>query len=297
MADIVDIETRRISGTGIIRIPEDMRKLRRYYLYADIIRRPFQRSISREFEPERSYYARINFMSKGYVVQEYVLNYDAQMWEIVPDVEGQSLIAVKCAYAGTLETFENLGVAAGYPPFVTENLTVEMLTMEILIDQINVKMYADTAFQFALKGRPYSYCGDENPPSEPPPDPPEKPEPVDPQVPTEISPPYEEDDDITNPAPIDDDYVPPDPDPIGEACERYRIQITLTVLGSTFNAEGFCWGLFSPTVSVDPSNNTYVVMPCQGGQAESCQSEIGSYRIYSAGSPITSVTYVGNIPV
>jgi len=251
MADIVEIESRRISGTGLIRIPEDMRDLRQYYLYADIIRQPFQRSINRDFEPPRSYYGRINFMFQGYVIAEYTLNYEAQMWELNPDPAGQALVATKCAYSGTLETFENLGVAAGYPPIITEDLTVEMLVMRLNVDEINVKMFADSAFQFVLKAFPYVYCEGGDPPSQPPPPPPEKPEPVAPQTPTDISPPYDEDDETTDPAPIDDDFDPPD----------VEGQWTLTwTQGAGPNVSGDFPGVDSDTWAIVPGSATCVLI-------------------------------------
>lgn len=233
MAEILFIAERRLSGTGLI-IPDPTDLIhRRYTLFADIIRKPKTPYLSRDSEPPKTYYGVINLMKNGYVTQTFKIEYDAQMWNFDADISGQTLIAVKCAYLGTLETFLNLGVKLNLQPFVVDNTIANYKNLPLEWDSIIVKCFADCAIQFVLKAIPYDSCSQDYLNTQDSAIPPVKPQIVDPGIATSISPAYPGDT-ITSPAAIDLTFVPP---PLGNACQAYVLSLTLLV--STSSNPGF----------------------------------------------------------
>lgn len=206
MADIIEITSRRISGTGQIILAEDEVNYRRYTLYADIIRKPLTPFLDRKYEPPQTFYGYINLMRQGYVLQTLRLSYDAQIWNFDADISGQNIVAIKCEYLGILQSFANLGTALGLTVISVENTIDEYSFLPLQFDSMIIKCNAQCAIQFVLKALPYDFCETRyglpafSPPA------PDKPTPVLPGVPTEISPPYEGDT-ITDPAQIDKDFA------------------------------------------------------------------------------------------
>jgi len=223
MAEIITIETRRISGTGLILPSSADMNYRRYTLFADIIRKPRTPYLNRESDPPETYYGVISLMKDGYVVQTYKIQFDAQIWYFDADITGQVMNTIKCVYDGILVSFENLGTALGLTVTSVENEVTGWKNLPLQWDSIRVKCFADCAIQLVLKGLEYDFCEpDDEIPSEPP-EPPKKPETVAPGVGTDISLPYDNDT-VTNPAQIDQDFVPPAPPAIGSpACSRWMI--------------------------------------------------------------------------
>jgi len=243
MAEIITIETRRISGTGLILPSSADMNYRRYTLFADIIRKPRTPYLSRESDPPETYYGVISLMKDDYVVQTYKIRFDAQIWTFDADITGQVINTIKCVYDGILVSFENLGTALDLTVTSVENEVTGWKNLPLQWDSIRVKCFADCAIQLVLKGLKYDFCEpDDEIPGEPPP-PPEKPETVAPGVGTDISLPYD-DDPITDPAQIDKEFEPPAPPPIGEpACSRWMIVFTASHPGlGTTTDQRSCWG-------------------------------------------------------
>lgn len=207
MPTIVDIETRRISGTGILRVPAEMANMREYYLFADIIRTPISRYLTVSSSPSQTFYGRLSLQREGYVTDVFNLSYDAQKWVFTPDISAQTLIAVKCAYLGILETFADLGEALGLTLESVTNTIDDYKFLPLQFDTICLQCYSTSAIQLNLKGLTYDSCRDDYLAPAPSAEPPNKPTPVESGIPTDISEPYDNDD-ITQRSPIDDGYIP-----------------------------------------------------------------------------------------
>lgn len=200
-------------------MPADSRKNRVYFLYTDVIRKPKNQYLNFNTNPPRSKYAWLTFFRNGYLLEEKAIEYPRQVFDGVNDICGQTLIAVKCAYAGMLQSIYNMSVAmaftpggVGMSPISITNLIEEYESLRLSWDEIKISCYADTAIQCRLYRMQYDVCNpdydDDAPP--PPPDPPL--DPVTPGTPIEgISPPYDPaggDDGETVPFPGDAAPVP-----------------------------------------------------------------------------------------
>ena len=219
MAELDLVEERLISGTGLLRVPgvvEDTRYLR---LNIDVIREVPEPFKSFKWEPSRSRYCTLAFMRDGYVIEEQPVDYKRRQFEFVADSPGQALIAIKCMYKGLLETFVNLGNALILIPFIVDNKIEDYENLRLLWDEVRVVCEGSTAVQVRLFALRYDDdCDSSDERKLPPPPPPL------PQVPPgtgigSISDPYDEDD-VTNPNPIDD--LPEPPTIEGEQCAPYR---------------------------------------------------------------------------
>ncbi len=290
MADYVAIASRRISGTGIIKIPVELSNLRKYTLFADIIRYPQSRNFNADYSPPKSFYARVNLISQGYVIGTFPLEWESEKWEFIADQSGQNLIAIKCMYDGLLETFVNLGEALNLTVVSVENTIGAYYHLPLFFDQINVQIFADAAFQFNLIGLPYDYCQLAYSVPNPQPTPPTKPTPVPIGTPTNISEPYAGDT-TTNPAPIDDGYVPP---PSGIACQVYNVALKYQrqdTPGTDFNVTVGVYGQIG-RVRVSPSNANNIELECQGNSFNQPCVAFGWYTVYTVGQTLTGVQIV-----
>lgn len=228
MAAVETIETRLVSGTGVLRIPTDKRDRRTYTLFAQVIRPPRSPYLSLKSNPPESFYGKIACVKGDTVYKIFPQEFENQAWEFIPDIAGQALIAIKCAYDGILITFENLGFALQTPPITYVNTIKEYKNLQLPFDEFRIVCYADSAIQLTLKAIEFESCStSKEPPQEPPPPPP-SPEQVPFNTPLNISPPYD-DDPITKKAQIDEDYVPP---PTGNPCATYTVTFSYT------NADG-----------------------------------------------------------
>lgn len=239
MATLTQIEERLISGTGTIRVPSSSAKNRVLVLLCDIIRQPKNRYRNYNWSPDRGRYAALTFLRNGYVQKEDELVYARQQWVEIPDVTSQNLIALKCAYDGILQSFINLGNAI---PFVFPTYTVDLIKdyeyLQYGWDSVNLRCYADTAVQVRLFSLQHDTCDPEkDDPAQPPPPPPPLPETPPGTGIADIDDPYDDDDDITDPHPIDDEAkIPPSPFPVGEACQRFTVIWTFKIRNNNTGA-------------------------------------------------------------
>jgi len=212
MPTIEVLETRIISGVGRLLIPFDNSNNRRYAIYANVLRLPTNEYNSFEISPPESLYARMTFLSNGYVRKRDVMSFRSQIWVAVPDVAGQVLIAVQCMYEGILQTFVNLGVALSLVPISVENTIDEYLHLGLEFDEVRFNCYKDTALEVTLVGTTYDVCNSSYAGSLPTGEPPTPPILIPQGTPIEASPPYddEEENPITNPYP-GDGFPEPEP--------------------------------------------------------------------------------------
>lgn len=256
MANIITIENRTISGVGLLRIPETELNYRQYSLFAQIIRKPTNEYLSFEHSPPQGFYARITFLKSGSVITRHDMRYPKEKLIFVPDPPNQNLIAIQCSYQGVLESFVNLGTQLGLILPTLVNEIEDWKALPLPWDEIQVACYSDTAIAFTLKAIEYDVCNEDYPEPQEEPEPPEEETPIPPGTPIEISPPYE-DDEITNKAPIDEEFIPPEDLPTGIACDRYQVDFTWTEAG-TGTARNRTWyirGQYIPS-SISVTNNT-----------------------------------------
>jgi hypothetical protein len=139
-------------------------------------------------------------MRQGYLIESLSMEFDKQVWDGINDIAGQTLIALKCAYAGILQTFINLGVGlAGTPGGIglmvvpIGNSISEYENLRLSWDEIRVQCYADTAISLRLDSLGYDICDEVDNKDKPPPPPPPAVPPVPPGTPIETDFPYDED--------------------------------------------------------------------------------------------------------
>lgn len=211
------IQERFISGKGILKVPSDTKKNRYTILYLDVIRRPTNRYANLNWNPPRGKYAFLTFLRNGYVIDTRSMEFDRESYDGIADISGQTLIAVKCAYDGILDTFVNLSVALGATPGgvglvpISKNNNIKDYENLLLgWDEVRVVCYADTALQARLYRTAYDVCNPDFDNQQPPPPPPPPLPPVPPGTPlANLSPPYEGADDGGNTVPYPSDSVPP----------------------------------------------------------------------------------------
>lgn len=288
MADIITIATRRISGTGKITLSDEELKLRRYTLYADIIRKQRTPYFNRRYEPPQTFYGYISLVKSGYLLETFPIKYDAQIWSFDADISGQNMVAIKCMYLGLLQSFVNLGTAQGLNVISVVNTIADYAALPLCWDEIHIKCDADCALQFTLFGLPYDACLPEYKSTANSPIAPAKPAPISPGVATNISPPYSSNDTITDPAPIDKTYVAP---PQGNACQRYVISLIYqkpNTEATTFNQNVTHYGKIG-RVRINPANNLQIQLECQGDPSYQGCLPFNWYVVYTDGAGFTSV--------
>lgn len=285
---MANIQKRRISGKGILKVPRsnpNYKICKILSLTSTVIRPPSQEYLNFNYNPPRSRYATLVYLSQGMVLKEEQVEYLLQTSRWYGDISAQVLYAVKCAYAGILQTFVNLGIALPRPPFSVNNGIAEWKHTDLFFDEVRCVCYADTAIQLDLITVPYDLCTDdedtEPTPPPPPPDPPVEETrgvPILPDSPDPLSPPYEgEDDDgntIPNPLDVPEDVPPPPPErtctPIRLKIDGYRasddqiessntifvfgdlIDVRLTPDGSSFGFESYGSPLFTGVCTPAP---------------------------------------------
>lgn len=226
------VESRLISGAGLLRIPADAENIYYWSVLIDVVRPPSRIFRSNKFNPSRQRYATITALKDGYVLDEQFVDYPRRRFDIVLDSSAQTLLAVKCAYQGTLISIANLATALSLPVISIDDLVKPMESLNLVADSLHFVCEQDTALQVRLFSRDLISCNEESvkQPKQPPPPPPQ--EPLPPGEPIgDITPPYDEEDTVTNPNPIDEDSDPNPafPDfPLGEECERYRVEVAMT---------------------------------------------------------------------
>lgn len=286
MTEII-IDERIISGTGLLRIPQDVEKIYTWAIYVDVIREPTTVFKSNRYSPPRQRFATLNFLRDGYVVREETMDYARKRYMLIPDVTAQTLLAVKCSYQGVLQSFVNLATALSLPVISVTDLVKDMPSLNDVADSVQIRCENDTALQVRLYYRQLTTCNDESVVQPPPPPPPPPIPPITPGQPiNNISPPYDEDDTITSPDPLDDDSDPQEPieTPFGATCEVYEVRgaITSTDMGREERVDLF-YGVieefvFVPGSTVGSSKDSIIIrsrgLAVFEGQPQPCGSPI-----------------------
>lgn len=214
------LETRVISGKGILRIDKDapdFKKSKVLTVYCNVIREPLTPYKNYNYNPPQSQYAYLVFLREDYVVRTEQLKYEQQCFDFYPDISAQTLYAVECAYAGILQSFVNLGIALGAIPTTVTNNIEDWRHQDLFFDTIKVVCYASTAVQIDVVSNSYDLCPEQTSPEPPPPPPPPEPPPkLPPDTPLDedtipVSPPYDGADDDGDTTPFDGDQPPPPP--------------------------------------------------------------------------------------
>lgn len=145
------LANRLISGQGVLKTPPDQPYYRSYSLFMQVVRKPKQEYLNLNYNPAKSRYANLIFLRTGYVIKEIPMEYAKQRLDEEPDVAGQTLIAVKCAYRNLLQALNNtnaslIAAIAGYT------------ILSLPWDEIRIVCYADTAIQLRLYAETYQTC-------------------------------------------------------------------------------------------------------------------------------------------
>jgi hypothetical protein len=291
MADYELVEERLISGRGILRVPQQTRPIRHYILYLDVIREPSQAYLNLNYTPGRSRYCTAVFERSNYVVAQAAQEFKRQLFENTTDITGQNLIAIKCAYQGILETFVNLAQAIPviFPTTLT-NLIKDYESLDLFWDAVKITCYADTAIQARLFKLEYDRCDAEFDKRKRPPPPPPPLPPVPPGTGIgDIDDPYDEDDDTTDPHPIDDNFVPP---PFGTECAPYRVRILAgTNSQPNLTTDVDVWGPIGEVrITPDQGSNRFVSLECRNRRSlgPCANFPFDWYGMFSRGADVTN---------
>lgn len=261
MAEFEKIEERFISGKGLLRIPENKRNMRYYVLYADMIRLATSYYANFKWNPGKGLLARLHFRRNNYTLsmQEMVTN--RQAWDFVNDPSGQTMIALKCAYEGTLQSFVNLATGAGLTVVAVTDTIKDYENLSTIWDEVLVSCEANYAIQLRLYGMPYDTCKPEKDKSKRPTPPPPPLPTVPPGTPIgDISPPYNppnNDGGLTNPNEIDEQAGEPEELPGGE-CVLYSFDLYIRGIDEETLQYNSSWVGFGPielVYSPSPSPN------------------------------------------
>lgn len=297
------IQTRTVSGKGVLKLPEDKKKIRAYILYSNVVRFPVNKYVNKNWNPSRSRYAQLSFLYQGYVIDTHSVEFDGQAYSGINDISGQTLIAVKCAYAGMLESISKLSaiiiaadpvlLAAGTQVVSITDLIKDYENLRLSWDEIRIQCYADTALQFKLYSLKYGTCDPEKDKDKPPPPPPPPPPKTPPGQPLTVSDPYTSNNDDTNtePYPLD---KPESALPKGGDCERMKVTAFLKCIyePNSHNSEqivfGPVYGVRVNFTSDNPNATHQYQIDCRGGENASGTShaciERGWYTFESIGS-------------
>lgn len=241
------LETRVISGRGILRLDsdnDDYKKAKIFTLYVDVIRRPLNEYINLAYNEPQSRYATIRLYRGVYCVQTIRIETLSEAFDFYSEPAAQTLYAVQCAYAGTLQTFFNLGNALLLPSISVTNHIANWRAVDLMWDEAKVVCYADTGIRLSVRTTPFDLCPDqEDKDKDPPPPPPENNPALPPGTPLDdssipVSPAYDGDTDDGNTVPYPDDYPPTPEFPTGERCVGYLIAYSFQPVGGGVRVEG-----------------------------------------------------------
>lgn len=263
-------EERLLSGKGILQVSGFTEPFRQAILYADVVRPPRQEYLNLEYNPPKSLYARLAFCRDDYVLSYATMEARRSLFQTVNDVCGQTLIAIKCAYDGILESFDRQNAALGLVVLPRVDLIQDYANLRLAWNTIRVVCYKDCAVRLQLWVLPYDVCDPSRNEEQPPPESPAPPTPVGIGIPiTTISPPY---DDATNdggnslPNPIDD--FDPEVTLPGELCTKYRIVVQYTRRpadgGGVTTAEAIVYGTVDEINVGVSSGSSFISALCRG---------------------------------
>jgi len=287
MATYVELYSRTISGKGLFKIDELADKQYRHYLlYIDVIRKPRNEYLNFSYNPPQSFYANVLFRKDGYVLETRQIKYPAECWSFQPYTSGQTLLAVKCAYDGILQSFANLAVGLGLTVISVTDLIKDYTSIPLQFDEFAVSCYSTGAIRFRLFGIKYDVCDPEKDKVQPPPTPP----PAEPGVipvdePIAVSPPYDGDNDGGDTIPSEGDTA--SDYPFGDACVVYVISFTVTITQDNTQQTGTA-RVFGEILDVYLQNapgTSAVIVTCRGNADEpgaECAATPGDYGVFGA---------------
>jgi len=293
MAELQLVEDRLISGTGVLRIPEAVLKGRLWIIYFDVIRRPSQEYQDFKWTPPQSLYARICYRRDGYVSAYDHIRFLREERTTIADITGQNLRAIKCAFNATIASLADIGTALNIPITIAPSPIESFESLSFTYNEVTLQCYADTALQVRLFKLKYDVCKEDDDKTKRPPPPPPPLPPVPPRTPIgDISPPYDEDDDLTQPYEGDD--VPP-PEPETRPCIAYNVVVRIYANwgdpdGGTGNnryvdRNADVWGeVFG--LDFRKGIGAYVAIVCQGSTTTECGSR--QNVVIVSGEPGTS---------
>jgi hypothetical protein len=225
-ADLPEI-VRTISGKGIITIPEEYTSALQIILYAQIKRKARNRTANLTWNPDKSFYAHITFCFNDFVLYEYDMNFDSQMWIVHDGQSAQNLLSLICAYDGILDSFVSVGNVIGVTLSRT-NLIKRHPYLRFVPNRIRFECFSSSAIVLTLKGTALDKCDPQDGDNAAPPPSPLPVVPVLPDEPVTVSPPEDGNNDggDTVPFPLD---VPEELTfPFGTPCESYNVTATFT---------------------------------------------------------------------
>jgi hypothetical protein len=269
MATLTLRDERLISGKGILKVPAGVFQDRYYILYLDVIRKPKNEYVSLEWNPPQSCYARFTYRKDGYVQSFDIMRFAREERTYVNDIAGQNLRAIKCAYEGTLESFNRLSAALGLVVLPYTNLILEYKSLSLGWDEVLFQCYADTAIQCRFYSLDYDTCSPANDQTDLPPPPPAPLPPVTPGTPIgSISKPYNDStNDDGNSVPFPGDEFDPEEDFPGDTCVRYSLTVRYTKRPEDGGGTGTVTRiLYAPVSEVrfDPTSSNAVQAVCRG---------------------------------
>jgi len=265
-------EQRTISGKGVLKVPDAQKKIRCYVLFCTVIRDPKNKYLSKDWNPDRSRYGNLVFLRQDYVVDSRPIEFEQQCFDGINDISGQTLIALKCAYAGILITFANLGNALGVPPISAENKISLYENLRNSWDEVRLKCYADTAIKLKLMTLKYDACDPQADRDKPPPPPPPPSPKIPPGDPVPNSDPYDPntgDNGNSNPYPGDDPEEPTQGDVCGLYLVSYSYDASFNdVYAGTLDRQIKVWGkIGAMSIKITDNSTSAFYIKCQGIKA------------------------------
>lgn len=252
------ITERIISGTGVLRLPPAESAVRYYSVLVDVIRLPVDIDRSFKYSPFRQRFATVTALRGGYVIDEFFVNYTNCRYDYLINEPGQVLLALKCSHKQILSLLSG----SGTPP---NSVIEEFSNLSMIWSELRFCCHSNTGLKVSLYQDLYDQCGDDYREKAPPPPPP-PPTPSSSSVPIQdVSPPYEDDDDITSKYP-DDEYFQPEPPefPQGERCVKYYVFVSARTASSDFPVATTAQ-LFGEIENIYFDNdNTQVFVRCYG---------------------------------
>lgn len=294
MAFILE-QSRLISGKGVLKVIPAQLVYRSYSLFIQVVRKPKQEYLNYNYNPPKSRYATLTFLKDNYVVKEHSVSYPLEKIYEEPDKCGQTLIAVKCAYQGLLESFVNQNLALGLIVTGVTNSIIGYTTLSLEWNEIRVVCYADTAVQLRLYAEDYLACNNSykvpNPGAPTPASIPEVPSGTPLTGDNAPSTPYDyptSDNGNTEPYPGDEIEVPPEYQDCAAVVVTYAWQISGFPPGQSIAR------VFAPVggLRIKPTDPTGVECLCKGVVPGVCQPSQAWVAVNSFAANIISLTVV-----
>lgn len=254
------VTERIISGTGVLRLPPLESAVRYYSVLVDVIRLPVDIDRSFKYSPFRQRFATVTALRDKYVIDEFFVNYTNCRYDYLINEPGQVLLALKCSHKQILSLLSNSGTPEA-------SVIEEFSNLSMLWNELRFCCHSNTALKVSLYQDLYDECSDSyREKSPPPPPPPPTPSPANVPI-QDISPPYEDGDDVTSKYPEDEYFEPEPPEfPQGQPCQKYQIVVCARANGAANPGcldPRFVWGEIS-FIGIPPENPFVIVVTCRG---------------------------------